>query len=144
MIVTTIISGYAAVVGTASLGWQAWRARRADAHGITTSVSFAIVGTSPPVQAVCVKAVNARGARSIGVTSAGLDLQDGSGGTFVVANMEPPTTIPGTVQPGHALEAYLSRNAIDQAGFDLTRPITGFVRLATGEILRSDPTTLII
>jgi hypothetical protein len=133
---------YAAVVGTASLEWQIVRARRTDRPGITVTVANAMLGyAGAPVWTVSVKAINL-GERPAGVHGAGLDLQDGSGGTFVLGLPHELDSIPGTVQPRHDVNAFIPVDVLEQNGFDLRRPIVGFVNLATGDTIRSKPTTL--
>jgi hypothetical protein len=137
------IAIYAAVVGTASLGWQIMRSRRADRPGVTVNVENAMIGFTDgnATWTVCVKAING-GEQPVGVNGAGLDLQDGSGRTFVLGRLQPLDSIPGTVQPRHEVSAYFPVDVLQQNGFDLTRPIVGFVNLATGDVVRSTPSTL--
>jgi hypothetical protein len=140
-VVADVVAGYAAVVGTTSLVWQILSARRARQPGVTVSVMNAIVGYDA-VHTVCVKVSNREGQRAVGVSSAGLDLQDGSGRTYVHFRKGPVDSIPGTVEPHHALSAYFEVSALEEAGFDLKRALTGFVNLETGDTVRSEPTTL--
>ena len=133
---------YAALVGTVSLAWQVLRARRSDRPGITVLLSNEMLGARAAlVPKVCVKAVNG-GERPIGVTAAGLELQDGSGCTYEMFSRKPADTLPGTVQPRHEGNCYFDVDQLEVNGFDLTRPLVGFVNLATGDRVRSKPTTL--
>jgi hypothetical protein len=130
------------VVGTVSLGWQIMRARRADRPGITVKIANAMHGyTGTPIWTVSIKAIN-MGERPVGVNGAGLDLQDGSGRAFVLGRPEPIDTIPGTVEPRHDLTAFIPVAVLESNGFDLTQPLVGYVNLATGDTVRSEPTTL--
>ena len=97
--------------------------------------------TNEPVHSVCVKAIG-NGQKPVHVAGAGLDVQDGSGATFVLARLRPPSTIPETLQPQHSLEAFFPILILRDHGFDLTRPLTGFVNLAIGKTVRSEPKTL--
>jgi hypothetical protein len=137
------IAIYAGVVGTVSLGWQIMRARRADRPGINVTVANAMIGFTDGNAAwtVCVKAINL-GEHPVGVQGVGLDLQDGSGRTFVLARPHQLDSIPSTVDPRHDASAYFPVDVLEQNGFDLTRPLVGFVNLATGDVARSTPTTL--
>jgi hypothetical protein len=134
---------YAALVGTASLAWQIMRARRADNPGVTVTVANAMIGLGDGNAdwTLSVKAVNG-GGLPVGISGAGLDLQDGSGRTFVMARGFALDSIPGTVQPRHDATAFFPVTLLEQHGFDLTRPVVGFVNLATGDTIRSKPTTL--
>ena len=126
------MANYAALVGTVSLAWQVLRARRSDRPGITVLLSNEMLGARAAlVPKVCVKAVNG-GERPIGVTAAGLELQDGRLYDEMFSR-KPADTLPGTVQPRHEGNCYFDVDQLEVNGFDLTRPLVGFVNLATGE-----------
>jgi hypothetical protein len=136
---------YAAVVGTGSLSWQiVWqvhRARRADQPQIDVHIRTAVIGIpGGSVSTVVVEAVN-RGDRSVGIRGAGLELQDGSGETFVSAQSRFVDSIPGTVEPHDSLKRQFEVETLEQNGFDLRQPLVGFVNLVSG-VARSEPTTL--
>jgi hypothetical protein len=137
------VAVYAALVGTASLAWQIMRARRADSPGVTVTVANAMIGLADgnAEWTLTVKAVNG-GGLPVGISGAGLDLQDGSGRTFAMSRGHALDSIPGTVQPRHDATAFFPVALLEQRGFDLKLPIVGFVNLATGETVRSKPTTL--
>ena len=150
---------YAAMVASASLGWQTvWhikRQRRAEEPGITVRLANAPHDRPIARRTIRVIAVN-RGERPVGIRVAELELQDGSGrrvpggrgkGTaspkgFTVSPSGPRDTIPGTVAPWHSIEAFFSFAFLERNGIDLERPLVGLVNLANGHVVRSIPTTL--
>lgn len=142
MSIGDVVAGHAALVGTVSVGREVVRAWRSGRSGITVRVLYAMLGyTGAAIWTVNVKAGN-RGKRPIDVNGVGLELQDGSGRTFVSPGPKLVDTIPGTVEPRHVANYFFEVEALGRAGFDLTRPLVGFVTLATGETIRSEPTTL--
>jgi hypothetical protein len=141
--VAVVVAGYAAVVGTASLVWQIHSSRVAARPGVTAEIKLACVGyPSGAVWTVEVQAINAGGQRPVGVTGAGLCVQDQSGASFVLSRIGPPSTIPGTVEPQHRLSAFFEVAVLESNGFDLKRPLVGFVNLATGQTVRAKPMAL--
>ena len=138
------IAVYAAIVATGGLAWNIYSWRAARVSRVEVLVQFAFL-PEPGVdvhEGVVITAIN-RGDRPVRVDGAGLDLQDGSGRTLAV--MQPPhgATLPGVVEPGQSGMTYLLRPPVEQSGIDLTRPLAGWVRLATGELLRSKRRALI-
>lgn len=138
---TPIIAGYAAIVATGGLAWQiyAWQHRR-RAH-VDVQVRYGIA--APVAEAVHMISIEARnrGEHVIRVNSVGLDLQDGSGNTYqrLPVNF---ATLPGLIEPFDSATAFIPVAEAEQAGFDVFEPITGWVTLATGELIRSSPTRL--
>lgn len=142
-----IIAGYAAVVGTGSLGWQIYQShadRRASIEpGVVVKVSNAFL-TYPTevVESVKLEVYNTTGSFGVQVSSAGLYLQDGSGRTYVIPQGPPGATIPGTAEPRHSVMTYFLVARMRENGFDLTKPLVGFASLGNGETVDSQPATL--
>jgi hypothetical protein len=91
------------------------------------------------VGAVQVEARN-RGDHPIRATSAGFEVQDGSGNVAAIIHQPPAATIPGVIQPRDSAFTYLLENELGP--LDPTRPLVGWVTLSTGERIHSEPTTL--
>lgn len=134
----TIIAIYAAVVATAVLAWNVYSFFRARRNVVQVAVAWALIGMTDgsSVEAISITATN-RGDRSVRVTGAGLDLQDGSRrqlhATF------PAADLPGTVAPNDSGSTYVLLDDAKGKGIDPTAPLVSWVRLATGEVVKSKP-----
>jgi hypothetical protein len=73
------------------------------------------------------------------VTSAGFDLQDGSGDVLAMIQQKPGATIPGVVPPRDSGFTY--RFPHELGGLDPRRPLVAWVRLSTGERFEAKPVT---
>jgi hypothetical protein len=138
------VAGYAAVVGTAALGWQIYStvtSRRLDVR-VTLSETMAMWRDGGTERAISVTVLN-NGPEPIEVHGAGLYTQDGSGHLITLMQPSVADTIPGTCQPRHSLATYLPLTWLqhEYVGFNLTQPLRGFADLATGRI-DSKSTTL--
>jgi hypothetical protein len=59
--------------------------------------------------------------------------------------VRPPfgSELPGVIQPHDAGSAVILREDLDREGIDVYEPITAWVRLATGELVKSTPTQVL-
>ncbi len=139
---TTAIAVYAAVVATVSGGWQVYTWRRDRQTRIDVSVTNAFLtfdqGLSPMA---LITAVN-RSRHPVRVESMGFDVQDESGRTLVITAQPPGSTLPGEVRPQDSGKTWIEQAELASRGFDLTRPLAGWVNDATGKRHRSKRVTL--
>jgi hypothetical protein len=138
---TDWIAGYAAVVSTVAVGWQILKERRAQRPQIEVKVMNAML-TYParePAWSIQIEARN-RGDLPVRVSSAGFNLQDGSGNTVAIIQPPPGATLPGLIGPRDAAMTYLLME--DLGPLDPYRPLVGWVSLSTGERIHSKPSTL--
>lgn len=138
-----IVAGYAAVVSSASLAWQVWSWHLARKNRVEVVIRFAFLAlTSGVVDAVSVKVIN-RSDHTVRVTGAGLDLQDDSGNQLHQKQVVEGADLPGAVASHDSGSTFFLVDAIEQeAGIDTYAPIVGFAHLATGETVKSKPTTI--
>lgn len=89
-------------------------------------------------EAVSLRVVNA-GDHAVRVPEVGLELQDGSGRTLVQFKKPQGATLPGAVAAHDSEWTYFFADALEreEVGIDVSQPIAGFARLATGERLIS-------
>jgi hypothetical protein len=138
---TDIIAGYAAVVATVALGWEIWSARQARRPQVEVRLYNALltfIGADPPWAAQI--EVRNRGDLPVRVTSVGFNVQDGSGQTVVITQMQPGATLPGDIRPRDSGFTYLLIEHM--APLDPTRPLVAWASLSTGERIYSRPVTL--
>jgi hypothetical protein len=75
-------------------------------------------------------------------TSAGIDLQDGSGRHLALINTAPPGMgLPQRVEPHDSSFTMVAAQQLRDEGLDLSRPITAHASIATGETVVSAPWT---
>jgi hypothetical protein len=138
---TDWIAGYAAVVSTVAVGWQILKERRTRRPQVEVKVMNAML-TYPardPEWSAQIEARN-RGDLPVRVTSAGFNLQDGSGATVAIIQQPPGANLPGVIGPRDSAMTYL---LMDELGpLDPFRPLVGWVSLSTGERIHSKPATL--
>lgn len=143
MDLTAIVAVYAALVATAGLGWQiySWHDRRSQK--IEVSVQYAMIGMTDgsTVDAVAIVATN-RSEHNVRVSGVGLDLQDGSGREMHVVHPVPGSDLPGTVGSRDSGQMLILESEVTDAGIDIYDPVTGWVRLSTGEKVRSKASPL--
>lgn len=87
-----------------------------------------------------------RGAMPLRWRQAGLELQDGSKRVAMVgsgAYVLPGYELPATVAQRDSHQTVITVAKVTSWGFDLHRSITAQVRLGTGEVFKSSPTTLL-
>jgi len=70
------------------------------------------------------------------VTSAGFEMQNGSGQQVVIAWPPNGSSIPGEVQAHDAGMTWMSEDDLSSSGLDIYKPLVGWVDLATGERFR--------
>jgi len=135
-----IVAGYAAVVSTGSLGWQVYSWRLARKNRVEVTVSAALLGMTDGdmIDAVSITVVN-RSDHTVRVTGAGVELQDRSGRQVHQVREFPGATLPGAVASHDSGSTYFLADELKEAGIDIYGPITAWIRLATGEIVRSQP-----
>jgi hypothetical protein len=134
-----VVAGYAAIVSTASLAWQVISWHLARRNRVKVAVKAALLGfdNGEMVDAVCVEVVN-RSDHAVRVTGVGLFLQDGSGRQLHQIREPPGATIPGTVAAHDSGSTFFTVEDIEDS-VDVYEAITGWVQLATGEMVRSKP-----
>jgi hypothetical protein len=142
--VAVAVAAYAAVIATASLGWQIYAWRHRQQSRVVVSVRLAISSPAPgvTVQAISITATN-NSEHAVRVTGAGLDLNRQDGWQFHQAAPIYGATLPGVIQPHDAGVAMIDRGGAEREGLDLTKPVVAWVRLATGETINSEPTQVI-
>jgi len=136
-----IVAVYAAVISTAALAWQvaSWRLSRKDRVDVT--VRFVVIGTSPVTHGVAVTAVNVSD-HDVRVEAVGLYLQDGSGGAYQQFRQPPIADLPGVISSHDSGATYFDLADVEEAGIDVFKPLTAWVRLSTGKTIESKATTL--
>ena len=133
---------YAAIVATASVGWQIyswWHRRRSH---VAVEIRYAVA--SPPegdLPVVTIGAIN-HSEHPVRVTGLGLDFQDRHDEQFHQWRPLDIATIPGIVEPHDSGEGFARIGDVESAGIDVYEPVTAWVRLSTGEVLRSASTRL--
>ncbi|HEY2053950.1 MAG TPA: hypothetical protein VGH14_08460 [Solirubrobacterales bacterium] len=142
--VAAVVAAYAAVVATASLAWQFYAWRHRQQNRVAVSVRLAIASPAPgvTVHALSITATN-NSEHAVRVTGVGLDLNRRDGWQFHQAAPIYGATLPGVVQPHDAGVAMIDREGAEGEGLNLTEPVVAWVRLATGEIVNSEPTQII-
>ncbi len=142
--VAVAVAAYAAVVATASLGWQVYAWRHRQQNRVTVSVRLAIASPAPgvSVQALSITATN-NSEHAVRVTGVGVDLNRRDGWQFHQPAPIHGATLPGIIQPHDAGVSMIDRENAEREGLDLTKPVVAWVRLATGEIVNSEPTQVI-
>lgn len=135
-----IVAGYAAIVSTASLVWQVTSWKLARKNRVEVSVAAALIGLTDGgmTDALAINLVN-HSDHAVRVTGVGIDLQDGSGRQAHLVREPPGATIPGTVAPHDSGSTYFLTEELEESGVDIFGPIAGWVRLATGETMKSKP-----
>ncbi len=94
------------------------------------------------VDAISVRVVN-RSDHKVRVTGVGLDLQDLSGRQLHQTHAPEGATIPDVVASHDAGATHFVVEAVEkEAGINVYAPIVGFAHLATGEMVKSKPTTI--
>ena len=139
---TTFIAGYAAIVATGGLAWQvyAWQHRR-KAH-VDVQVRYGIaVPLADAVHMISIEARN-RSEHVVRVNGVGLDLQGDDQGSYQQVRKLDFATLPGPIESFDAATAFITVTEAERAGFNVCEPITAWVRLATGETIKSAPTRL--
>jgi hypothetical protein len=129
----------------AGVGHQVWKARRRKQSDVTVKISYSLLSLpAGPVWAVLLEAIN-HGEHPVRVTGLGFDVQDRSGNTIQLGRIPPGATIPGEVKPHDSGQTWLIADRdVGEVAFDLFRPLVGWVRLATGDRIKSKPTTMLL
>lgn len=138
------ISFWITVVSTAALGWQVylWRDRRRSHVSVDVRFALAMLpGSENSAEVVAIGVAN-RSDHTVRVSGAGLDLQAGSDYQLHSFGQFPGASIPGAVASHDSGSAFLPLDQVEAEGIDITEPVTAWARLATGELVKSDPTRL--
>jgi hypothetical protein len=139
---TALVAIYAAVIATAGLGWQIYAWGRTRRTQMNVSINNAVFGLPMGVLGgVTIEATN-RSDHEVRVTSAGFDLQDGSGRKVVIVRQMPGSSIPGNVPPHDSGMTWIEEDEARHAGLDIYKPLVGWVSTSTGESFKSKPMTL--
>jgi len=135
------IAGYAAVVGTAALGWEVWNASRPRRPDVNVGVS--VVGSGRDDRLTCMLVVRNRGDHPIKVEEVGIRMA-GKPVLYVALTSHNTfdSTVPGVVEPSDAGVAGFESDVLRDAGMDLWRPVDGYAILSTQEWFWSWPTVL--
>jgi hypothetical protein len=142
--VAVAVAAYAAVIATASLGWQIYAWRHRQRSRVVVSVGLAISSPAPgvTVHAISITATN-KSEHAVRVTGVGLDLNRRDGWQFHQPVPIYGANLPGVIPAHDSGAAMIDREAAENEGLDLTEPIAAWVRLATGETINSEPTQVI-
>jgi hypothetical protein len=136
----TVLALYGAALSTALAGARAatWFSARRPRVSVAILLDWEEMDGGGGFPLVVVEAVN-RGSRAVEVTSMGWETQDGRSGRESIDTPLSRKRLPRTIEPwqGHR-EAEIQGGS----GIDLHRPVVGWVKLVTGEVFRSRPTTL--
>jgi hypothetical protein len=139
---TTIIAAYAAVIATGGLSWEIYKWRRTHKTKVRVALRNALMPYGDIPRAISVEAINDND-HAIRATSWGLEANDGSGDDMVIVMPMPGSTLPGKVAAHDSGSGYSDYEEIDASPkIDFKRPAVAFVNLASGERVRSKPTTL--
>ena len=138
---TAIIAIYAAAIATAGLLWQiyAWW-HRTKSH---VTVDARIGLTVPQAVEIITITVKNRSEHPVRVEGAGIDLQDRSGAAIHLVQPVPGATLPGAIAPHDSGQTWMERDEAEQRGINVLAPVTVWVRLATGEVVKSKPSPLL-
>jgi hypothetical protein len=138
-----LIGAIGLLLTAAGFAWQVWKARWDRRPNVEVRVRYTMLTRPDPAGTIRLEAIN-QGERTVRVTSVGFDTQDGSGATIVLTTTPPFANLPGSIAPGDEGHTYLVADvdALDQAPLDPHLPVVGWVQLATGEKIRSEPRTL--
>lgn len=140
--VTAFVAAYAALVASASLLWQIYTWHHRHRSHVQVQVRFAIaVPEVATIEAVSVTATN-RSEHAVRISEVGLLLQGTSDERFHQWRQLPGATIPGVIDPHDAGTAFLLHDDVRKTGVDIYEPVTAWVRLSTGEFVKSPPTRL--
>ena len=142
---TDIVAIYAAVVASATGGWQAYTWHRDRAVRVRLHVDLAepVGGNGPSVVLVTLTNDSAFPVRWM---QAGFDTQDQSD-QFVMIGLPPQVAehfepLPRVVNSHDAATTGIEAAALAAWGFDLTQPLVAQATLANRQQIRSDPKTL--
>jgi hypothetical protein len=139
-----IIAVYAALVATGSLCWQiyTWRHRRQNRVEVSVRLAVASSASGQTIQALLVSATN-RSEHPLRVSGVGLDLHRDDNYQFHQVKSLYGATLPGVVDPNDAGTALIMRDEAEAEGLDISKPVKAWVRLATGELVYSEPTQIL-
>lgn len=138
-----VIAGYAAIVASLSLLWQIylWRHRRRNHVEVSAQIALMGMTDGSSLQVIAVTATN-HSEHPVRVTGAGIDLQDNSGAALHIIDPPPGSTVPGVVQPHDSGQTFVAQGDYEDRGISPYDPVVAWVRLATGELVKSKPATL--
>src|SRR5713101_1688587 len=132
------LGAFGALMGLATFGWNVftWWSRRRRQIDVYAALSFGGPGDEVHLF-VSVTAIK-RGEQRLGIVGYGLLTQNPrrSPSQFLDANA------PRAIDPFDSAGAQAEGEFLEQHGFDLSRPVTPFVRMATGELVEGLPTLL--
>jgi hypothetical protein len=132
---------YGALVGTAAFGWQIYSWRRDRSTNVEVRLSQGVL-TPSMKEAVFIEAIN-HSNHPIRINTAGLVLQDRSGDWAVSQEFaQGGLGLPGVVAPNDSGQTWWSMGEVEQARFDLHKPIVARVVAGKGMRFHSKPTTL--
>lgn len=139
-----VVAGYAALVSTLSLAWQVYSWQLARKNRVEVIVRGAVI--APPegtFQVVSITVVN-HSDHPVRATGVGLDFQDDSGQAFHLYRPPQGATIPGIIESHDSGSTYIpNADVVEGSTIDVYEPLTAWVRLATGETVKSKPTTIL-
>lgn len=138
-----LVAGYAAIVATLSLLWQIylWQHRRRSHVEVSAQIALMGMTDGRSLQVMAISATN-NSEHSVRITGAGVDLQDQSGAALHIIDPPPGSTVPGVVQPHDSGQTFVSQGEYEDRGISPYEPVVAWVRLATGELVKSKPAAL--
>jgi hypothetical protein len=146
---TSAVALYAAVVATASAGWQIYSFRhdRTVKVIVEMNVGGQVDASGEPLgEALVFITLTNHSAFPVRWTQSGIEFQDGSGqfamvglGNKVAVDFDP---LPAVVQSRDSHRTAIEASKVAGWGFDLHRPLVAQAVLATGQVVRSRATTL--
>jgi hypothetical protein len=126
------IAGYAAVVGTAALGWEVWKATRPRRPEV--NVDLKVAWSDGKAHRVCMLVVRNRGDHRIRVEKVAVRMHGKQViEVLLTEGLVIDATIPGPVEPSDAGIVFFDPDDLREAGIDLRRPVDGYVQLSTQE-----------
>jgi hypothetical protein len=136
---------YAAVVSTVVAGFRVAEWRKSREPDIVVEPRFAYLGmTDGEVVEIVRINVHNHADHALRVTSAGLNLQDGSGRTITPMGSVPGATIPGVIEGHDSGNTYfLLDGLVSQSGIDIRRPVVAWASTSTGKTFTSKNKPLI-
>lgn len=132
-----VIAIYAAVAATASIGWEVFKWRRSQATRVEVVPELGYTwGPLGNKNILTIHAIN-RSEYAVNVTGVGLRSQTNPRAMVHLTLKPHGATLPGPVEPRSSAMTYGDKAELEAEGFDFSRPVTAWVRLATNELIYS-------
>jgi hypothetical protein len=139
---TTALALYAALIGTAGLGWQVFTWARAHRTQVSVEAKNAVFGLPQgTVGGITVEAIN-RSSHTVRVTGIGFNMNDGTNRVVQIVYPGAGSSLPGSIAPHDSGMGWMSEVDVRDAGIDIYKPLVAWVRTSAGEQFNSKPVTL--